>query len=55
MEHKLQLRRIGGDEFKAESEQLLLQAEARLYTLDDKKKEEKKEITELHPVRLTPA
>jgi type I restriction enzyme M protein len=47
LEHKLQLKRIGGNEFKAESEQLLLQVEARLSVLDGQSKEEKKKITAL--------
>jgi len=47
LEHKLQLKRLGGDEFKAESKELFAQAEARLATLDESKKEEKKEIAAL--------
>jgi type I restriction enzyme M protein len=44
MEHKLQLKRVGGDEFKAESQQLLCQLDARLTTLDEDNQEEKKKI-----------
>jgi type I restriction enzyme M protein len=47
LEHKLQLKRLGGDEFKAESKELLSQVETRLATLDESKKEEKKEIAAL--------
>jgi type I restriction enzyme M protein len=45
--HKLQLKRLGGDEFKAESEQLLRKVESQLAALDDGNKEEKKKITAL--------
>ena len=47
MEHKLQLKRLGGDEFKAESQRLLHQVDAQLAALDAGKKEEKKKITAL--------
>jgi type I restriction enzyme M protein len=47
LEHKLQLKRLGGDEFKAESKELLAQAEARLGKLDETKKDEKKAIAAL--------
>ena len=47
LELKLQLKRVGGDEFKAESLQLLAQADAQLAMLDAAKKEEKKKITAL--------
>lgn len=47
MEHKLQLKRLGGDEFKAESKQLLGQVDTRLATLDEDNKEEKKKISAL--------
>jgi type I restriction enzyme M protein len=47
LELKLQLKRVGGDEFKAGSEQLLLQVDAQRATLSDAKKEEKKKITAL--------
>jgi type I restriction enzyme M protein len=45
--HKLQLKRLGGDEFKAESQQLLRQVDGRLASLDESKKEDKKKITAL--------
>jgi len=44
LDHKLQLKRLGGDEFKAESQQLLRQVDARLAALDEDNKEEKKKI-----------
>jgi type I restriction enzyme M protein len=47
LEHKLQLKRLGGDEFKAESKELLCQVETRLAALDESKKEEKKELAAL--------
>lgn len=47
LEHKLQLKRLGGDEFKAESQQLLTQVDAQLGTLDVGNKEEKNKITGL--------
>ena len=47
LEHKLQLKRLGGDEFKAESLQLLEQVKDRLATLNEGDKEEKKKITAL--------
>ena len=47
LELKLQLKRLGGDEFKAESQQLLYQVETRLSVLDEGNKEDKKKITAL--------
>src|SRR5262249_29651970 len=47
LELKLQLKRLGGDAFKAESQQLLLQVEAKLATLNEDNKEDKKKITAL--------
>jgi type I restriction enzyme M protein len=47
LEHKLQLKRVGGDEFKAESYELLSQAEARIAALDEINKEDKKQIAAL--------
>ena len=44
---KLQLKRLGGDEFKAESLELIRQVEAQLAELDSKNKAEKKKITAL--------
>jgi type I restriction enzyme M protein len=47
LQHKLQLKRLGGDEFKAETKALFCQVEARLAGLDENKKEVKKTITAL--------
>lgn len=47
LEHKLHLKRVGGDEFKAENKRLLCQVNAQLAALDGGKKEEKKKITAL--------
>ena len=44
---QLQLKRLGGDEFKVESKRLLLQVEAQLSGLKQDIKEEKKKITAL--------
>jgi type I restriction enzyme M protein len=44
---KLQLKRVGGDEFKAESQQLLAQVERQIAGLNPANKAEKKEITAL--------
>ena len=40
--HKLQLKRLGGDEFKAESQQLLHEVDRQLTLLDEADKHEKK-------------
>jgi type I restriction enzyme M protein len=53
LEHKLQLKRAGGDEFKAESQQLLRQVEDRLMALDETKKEDKKKIAALRKDKAT--
>ncbi len=47
LELKLQLKRLGGEEFKAESRGMLLQVEAQLADLDGKNKEDKKKIAAL--------
>ena len=47
LEFKLELKRLGADDFKAETQALIAQAEARLAELDLKKKAEKKIITTL--------
>ena len=44
----LQLKRLGGDEFKAESLELIRQVDAQLAELDPKNKAEKKKITALN-------
>jgi len=51
LEHKLQLKRLGGDEFTAESKQLLCQADVRLADLDDGNKEDQKKISALQKDR----
>jgi type I restriction enzyme M protein len=47
LEHKLQLKRLGGEDFKVESKLLFSQVETRLAVLDENKKEDKKKITAL--------
>jgi type I restriction enzyme M protein len=48
LELKLQLKRLGGDEFKAESQELIRQVDAQLATLDSANKDDKKKITALN-------
>jgi len=48
LEHKLQLKRLGGDEFKAESQMLIAQVEAQLGELDPKDKTDKRKINALN-------
>ena len=45
---KLELKRLGADDFKAETQALIAQADARLAELDPKKKADKKTITALN-------
>ena len=47
LEFKLELKRLGADDFKAETQSLVAQADARLAELDPKKKADKKTITAL--------
>jgi type I restriction enzyme M protein len=47
LELKLQLKRLGGDEFKAENKELIRQIDAQLSQLDSSKKADKKKITAL--------
>jgi type I restriction enzyme M protein len=47
LEHKLQLKRLGGSEFKSESEHLLTQVSAQFAELSSDSKEQKKKITAL--------
>jgi type I restriction enzyme M protein len=47
LQHKLQLKRLGGDEFKAESQELLRRLEFRLAALGESNNGEKKEIAGL--------
>jgi type I restriction enzyme M protein len=48
LELKLQLKRLGGDEFKAESKELMAQVEAQLAELDPGNKTDKKKINALN-------
>jgi len=48
LELKLQLKRLGGDEFKEESRELIRQVVAQLAALDSANKDEKKKITALN-------
>ena len=47
LEFKLELKRLGAEDFKVEPQALIAQAEARLAELDPKKKADKKTITAL--------
>lgn len=47
LEFKLELKRLGADDFKAETQALIAQADARLAGLDPQKKADKKTITAL--------
>jgi len=53
LEHRLQLKRLGGGEFKAESQELLTQVDDHLAALDKSKKEDKKKITALQKDKTT--
>jgi type I restriction enzyme M protein len=53
LEHKLQLKRLGGGEFKTESQQLLTQVDTRIAALDKSKKEDKKKIAALQKDKAT--
>ena len=48
LEFKLELKRLGADHFKTETQVLIAQADDRLAGLDPKKKADKKTITKLH-------
>ena len=48
LKFKLELKRLGVDDFKAETQAMVAQADARLAGLDPKKKADKKTITALH-------
>ena len=48
LEFKLELKRLGADDFKTETQSLVAQVNARLVGLDPKKKADKKTITALH-------
>ncbi|WAM22765.1 MAG: type I restriction-modification system subunit M (plasmid) [Candidatus Methanoperedens sp.] len=53
LEHKLQLKRLGGDEFKAESKELIRQVDTQLANLDNANKDDKKKITALYKDKAT--
>ena len=53
LELKLQLKRLGGDEFKAESQELIRQADTQLANLDSANKDDKKKITDLNKDKAT--
>jgi type I restriction enzyme M protein len=48
LEHKLQLKRVGGDSFKVESQQQIQQIDAKIAELDKSIKEEEKKIAALN-------
>ena len=48
LELKLQLKRLGGDEFKAETQELIRQVDAQLLNLDNANKDDKKKIAALN-------
>ncbi|MCL5057370.1 MAG: type I restriction-modification system subunit M [Actinobacteria bacterium] len=50
---KLQLKRLGGDEFKAESQELIRQVDTQMAALDSSKKEDKKKIIALNKDKAT--
>ena len=51
LELKLQLKRLGGDAFKAESQELIRQVDAQRTTLDSDNRDDKKKITALNKDR----
>ena len=53
LELKLQLKRLGGDEFKAESRELIQQVDIQLANLDSTNKDDKKKITALNKDKVT--
>jgi len=53
LEHKLQLKRLGGDEFKAESKELIRQVDTQLAKLVSSNKEDKKKIMALNKDKAT--
>ena len=52
LEHKLQLKRVGAEELKAENQRLVRQADAQLATLNEGNKEEKRRITAIQKDKL---
>ncbi|MEN6317180.1 MAG: type I restriction-modification system subunit M [Syntrophaceae bacterium] len=53
LELKLQLKRLGGEEFKAESKDLIRQVDAQLANLDSANKDDRKKITALNKDKAT--
>ncbi len=53
LEHKLKLKRLGGDEFKAESQKLIRQVNTQLANLDNANKDDKKKIAALNKDKAT--
>ena len=53
LELKIQLKRLGGDEFKAESRELIRQVDTQLASLDISNKDDKKKITALNKDKIT--
>jgi len=53
LELKIQLKRLGGEEFKADNQKLLAQVDAELASLDPGKKDEKKKIKALEKDKAT--
>ena len=53
LEHKLQLKRLGGDEFKAESKELIRQVDTQLANLNNANKDDKKKIMALNKDKAT--
>ena len=51
LEHKLELKRVGGDDFTAETKELMVQVDAQLAVLDENKKSEKRKVTVLNKDR----
>lgn len=53
LEHKLKLKRLGGNEFKAESQELIRQVDTQLVNLDSANKDDKKKIAALNKDKAT--
>ncbi len=53
LQHKLQLKRLGGDEFKAESKELIRQVDTQLANLNNANKDDKKKIVALYKDKAT--
>jgi type I restriction enzyme M protein len=52
LEHKLQLKRLGGEEFKTESQEMIQQVDAQLVKLDSDNKDDKKKTATLSKDRV---